>query len=93
MKAKPGGWKWRIELRQAVLGVSSSAVAKAAGMTPSAYHSVVNASNANTKTLERISSALGVSLSWLLKDTTRSELAKEAAEMSPPKWLPKRATA
>ena len=88
MKAKESpNWKWRIQLRETVLGVSSSAVAKAAGMTPSTYHSLCNASNANTKTLQRVADALGCTLSWLLKDCPRAVIAKEAAEMPPPQWV------
>lgn len=82
-------WKWRIEMRQQALGVTTGQVAEAAEMGSSTYRTIVNADNATTRSLEAIERALGVPAGWLMKAAPREELAREAAAFPAPAWLTK----
>ncbi len=85
--AEVGRWQWRLEMRLTALQVTHAAAADAAGMSRSTFSAFVRADSANTSTVEKVETALGLPSGWLIKDASQDQLAFEAASFEIPEWL------
>jgi transcriptional regulator with XRE-family HTH domain len=80
-------YKYRAELRMAALGIKTSDIAEAAGMTPGGYRQVLDGDNPTIGSLARIEDALGVPRGWLIGSADNAAIAVDTVTMAPPDWL------
>lgn len=78
----------RVKIRLAVLGVTATALAQAAGIAGSSLHEIITGKvDSRASTLAKVEDALGVPRGWLSLEADTLELARQAATFAVPTWV------